>query len=102
MSSEMMINITETVFNKLEEQVSLEELKNAELLNSAEYLYINELAINLNISNIIDLQSPIFHSNEIYFNNEEIEKFYESEFDDENDKYDVNEIIMSRLKRMQF
>ncbi|CAG8513691.1 14505_t:CDS:2 [Funneliformis mosseae] len=69
----------------------IQELENAELLNPAEHLYTNESAINLNISNIIDLQSPIFHSNRI-----------ESESGLEDDEYDMNEIITSRLERMQF
>ncbi|CAG8565661.1 10394_t:CDS:2 [Funneliformis caledonium] len=100
-SLKIMKNVAETVFNKLEEQISLEELENAELLNLTEYFYINESAINLNISNIIDFQSSIFHSNKIYLNNKKGE-FDKSESSDEDDKYNVNVIITSKLKRVQF
>jgi hypothetical protein len=103
-SSEMMKGIAETVFNELEEEVfteeseELEESENAELPNPAEHLYTNEPDLNLNISDMIDLQSPIFRSNGIN-NNERMESGGESS--DDGNEYDVNEIITSRLERMQ-
>jgi len=59
---------------------------------------INEPDLNLNISNIIDFQSPIFHSTGIYFNDNNNER---EEVSSEDEESDVNEIITSRLGRMQ-
>ena len=100
-SSEMMKNIAKTVFSELEEEVLPEELENAELQNPAERLYTNELDLNVNISNVIDFRSPIFRSNEINLNNNGGEESGDNS-SDEDDEYNVNEIITNRLERMQF
>ena len=97
MSSEMIKNIAKTVFNEFEEAFS-EELEDSELPNPAEHLYSNEPDLNLNISNIIDFQSPIFRSTGIYFNDNNNER---EEVSSEDEESDVNEIITSRLGRMQ-
>ena len=97
-----MKNISETVFNIIEEEVFSEELENAELPNPVEHLYTNEQNLNLNISEIIDLRSPIFRSNVIHLNNNEREESSEDDSsDEEGDEYDVSEIITSRLEQMQ-
>jgi hypothetical protein len=72
-----------------------------ELSNPAEHLYTNEPNLKLNISNIINFQSPIFH-NESHLNNNESEESGDesSEEDDEDNEYDVNEIVAS-IERMQ-
>jgi len=103
MSLEIMKSVVETVFNKFEE-VFLKELENTELPNSAEHLYPNKLDLNLNILNIVDFQSPIFHSNGIHFNNNKREIFGkdEDESSNENEEYDASEIITNRLERMHF
>src|SRR5271154_2299597 len=59
MSSEMIKSIAETIFNELEE---LKEFENEELLNPAEDLMPNEPDLNINISDTIDLTSPIFQN----------------------------------------
>ena len=99
-SPEMMKSIAETVFSELEEEGFSEELENAELPNPAEHLYTNEVDLNLNILEIIDLKSPIFHSNNIHLNNEREEP--EDESGDEDDEYDVSEIITNTLESIQF
>ena len=106
MSSKMMKSVAETVFNEIEKEVSLDESENDELLNPTEYLYTNELDLNLNVSDTVDFWSPIFHSNHrIHLNindNEREDESSENESNDEDFEYDVDEIITSRLERMQF
>jgi hypothetical protein len=99
-SSEMMKNIAETVFNEFEEETFPEESEDAELPNLAKHLYMNEPDLNLDISNIINFRSPIFHEN--YFNSNESEESGDksSDEDGEDYEYDVNEIITS-IERMQ-
>jgi hypothetical protein len=105
MTCEMMKNVAETVFNEFEKEVSLEESENAEFPNPTEHLYINELDLNLNVSDIVDLRSPIFHPNHgIHLNvnnSEEEDESSENELSDEDYEYDVSEIITSRLEGMQ-
>jgi hypothetical protein len=98
-SPEMMKNIAETVFNELEDEIFSEKPENGELLNPAEHLYITEPNLNLDISNIIDFRSPIYYSDGIYPNENEISNEESSDEEEEND-YNVNEIITS-IERMQ-
>jgi len=99
MSSEMIKSIAETIFNELEE---LKEFENEELLNPAEDLMPNEPDLNINISDTIDLTSPIFQNanNRDHFNGNGEEESDEEESSEDNE-YDVNEIITNRLERMQ-
>jgi hypothetical protein len=99
---ETMKNVAETVFNELGEEAFLEEPENAELSNPAEHLYTNEQNLNLDISNIINLQSSIFNSNSNNNEHEESSDDESSEEEDEedDDEYDVNEII-TNMERMQ-
>ncbi|CAB4432060.1 unnamed protein product [Rhizophagus irregularis] len=53
-SSEMMKNIAETVFNELEKETFSEESENAELSNLAEHFYTNESDLSLDVLNIIN------------------------------------------------
>jgi hypothetical protein len=101
-SPEMMKNVAETVFNELEGEIFPEESEDPELLNPAEHLYTNEPNLKLDISDVINFQSPIFHSNGIDLNNNESEESDDesSDEDDEDNEYDVNEIINS-IERMQ-
>ncbi|RIA82403.1 hypothetical protein C1645_809635 [Glomus cerebriforme] len=84
-SPESMKRLQEQFFNELEEEVFSEELENIELPNPAEHLYINEPDLNLNISDVINLQPPIFHSTGIHFNNNEreVDEDESSDNDDE-------------------
>ena len=71
--------------------------------NPAEHLYPNEPELSLNISSIIDFQSPILRSNGINFNMNEIEISDEDdESSDEDEEYDASGIITRRLERMRF
>ncbi|CAB4477600.1 unnamed protein product [Rhizophagus irregularis] len=62
-SPEMVKNIIEIVFNELEEEAFLEESESAKLPNPAERLHTDEVNLNLNISDMVDFRSQIFHSN---------------------------------------
>ena len=95
LSPEIIKSIAETVFD---EEVFSEELENTELLNPAEHLCQNEPDLNLNISDIINFQSPIFRDIGIYFNNNEREVSSE----DESSDGESDAVITSRLERMQF
>ncbi|UZO20621.1 uncharacterized protein OCT59_013044 [Rhizophagus irregularis] len=59
----MVKNIIEIVFNELEEEAFLEESESAKLPNPAERLHTDEVNLNLNISDMVDFRSQIFHSN---------------------------------------
>ncbi|GBB97201.1 hypothetical protein RclHR1_02940003 [Rhizophagus clarus] len=99
--SEMVKNIAETVFNELEKEVSPEEPVSDELPNPAEYLHTDELNLNLNISDMVNYRSPIFHPNGTHFNNNEGEEYGDEYSENEEDyEYDVDEIIISRLEEM--
>jgi len=91
-SPEIMKNISKTVFNELEENLT-KNLENIDLLNPAEHLYTDESDLELNISNIFNFRSSIFHSNEIDFN--EIGESDDASSDEsgEDNEYDVDEII---------
>ena len=98
----MIKNIAETVFDEYEEEILSEEQEDAEsFLNPAENLNTNEPELNICISDIIDLRSPIFNSNRIQLdiNNNESEEPNDESNDDamEGNDYDVNEIVARNL-----
>lgn len=98
-SPEMMKDISKTVFNELEEN-STKDLENIDLSNPAEHLYTDESDLELNVSNIINFRSLIFHSNEIDFNEIEESDGASSDEGGEDNEYDVDEII-ANIERMQ-
>ena len=71
--------------------------------NPAKHFYSNESDLSLNISSMIDFQSPILHFNGINFNMNEIEiSNGDDESSNEDGEYDASGIITRGLERMRF
>ncbi|GBB83323.1 hypothetical protein RclHR1_10050006 [Rhizophagus clarus] len=104
---------TQLGMNRLE---GLAKIYQFNLSNAAEQLHKTEITcemikniaetldLNLNVSDIVDLWSPIFHPNHgIHPNvdNNGEDESSENELSEEDYEYDVNEIVVSRSESMQ-
>ncbi|CAG8780607.1 7710_t:CDS:1, partial [Racocetra fulgida] len=93
---EIMTNIAETVFKKLEEETLADE-ENTELSNPTKDLYSDEPDLNLNVSNFIDLHSSVFIYSENRYESQEFNEIVSDNNDMQEGKYNVDEIIAQQL-----